>query len=233
MENQPELFDEPVPEPLLELGDVEAWCRRHDLYPVVGVDEAGRGPLAGPVHAAAVVLDLRSSDDDWFAMLDDSKKLTAEQREAAAAVIKERAVAWSVASRDQAQIDRINILQATLRAMEEAVENVARQLKDRLGEAPRRVFIDGNQRVQVAYSQQTLIGGDGRSFHIAAASILAKVARDELMVSYHERWPEYAFDSNKGYGTRAHRDAIAEFGPCPVHRLTFGGVRQHVDRLRA
>lgn len=221
---QPELFSEPVP----ELGDVEAWCRDKRLSPVVGVDEAGRGPLAGPVYAAAVVLDLAEDDRDWFQMLDDSKKLSAEQREAAAVVIKERAVAWAIASRDQASIDEINILQATLRAMEEAIEAVAAALT----EPPRLVFIDGNQRVQVNYPQQTLVGGDGRSLHIAAASILAKVARDELMVGYHERWPEYAFDSNKGYGTKAHRDAIARFGPCPVHRLSFGGVRQHVERLR-
>ena len=217
------LFDQPDP----CLGDVEDWCRENGLNPVVGVDEAGRGPLAGPVYAAAVVLDL-SADHEWFSLLDDSKKLTAEQREAAADMIREHAVAWSVTSRDQRAIDEINILQATLRAMEDAIEEVCGQLDA----SPMRIFIDGNQAVRTTLPQQTLIKGDGRSLHIAAASILAKVERDALMVSLHETWPEYGFDSNKGYGSKSHREAIARFGPSPIHRLSFGGVREHVDRLR-
>lgn len=221
--DQPELFFVETP----TLGDVEQWCRARGLAPVVGVDEAGRGPLAGPVYAAAVVLDL-NGDCDWFCLLDDSKKLTAEQREAAAVEIKERAVAWTVCSRDQAAIDEINILQATLRAMEEAIDRVVEQLEV----PPCRVFIDGNQPVRTSWPQQPLVGGDARSFHIAAASILAKVERDALMAHYHGEWPEYAFDSNKGYATVAHREAIAKYGPCPIHRLTFGGVKEHAARLR-
>jgi ribonuclease HII len=220
--SQSELFEEPG----FELGDVERWCRRRELAPVIGVDEAGRGPLAGPVYAAAVVLD--HDDDDWFSMLDDSKKLSEEQRVEAAAEIKQRAVAWSITWRDAAEIDRINILQASLRAMEEAIEDVCAQLDRR----PARVFIDGNQPVRTSLPQQTLVKGDARSYHIAAASILAKVERDAFMVARHEIWPEYAFGSNKGYPTKAHREAIATFGPCTLHRKTFGGVREHLDRLR-
>lgn len=224
MSRQSLLFEEPGP----ALGDVEAWCLAHDVMPVIGVDEAGRGPLAGPVHAGAVVLDLRADDTSWFELLDDSKKLSPAARETAAVEIKARAVAWAVASRDASAIDELNILQATLRAMEEAIEAVTSTLSVR----PQRVFIDGNQPVLTEIPQQTLIKGDGRSYHIAAASILAKTERDHLMQELHQRWPEYAFDSNKGYGTLAHRKAIEEYGPCPIHRLSFGGVREHVDRLR-
>lgn len=224
MTHQALLFDKVVS----ELGELEDWCRDHGLQPVVGVDEAGRGPLAGPVYAAAVVLDLECGDDAWFELLDDSKKLSPTAREEAAKEITQRAVAWAVASRDAAVIDEVNILQATLRAMEEAIDAVA----DRLASPPERVFIDGNQRVLTPYPQQTLIKGDGRSYHIAAASILAKTARDRMMVQAHERWPEYAFDSNKGYGTVAHRNAIARWGPCSLHRASFGGVREHLARMR-
>lgn len=225
MTEQALLFAEPEP----KLGDVEAWCRTHGIHPVVGVDEAGRGPLAGPVYAAAVVLDLQAADQAWFELLDDSKKLSASAREEAAEAIRENALAWAVAFRDAAAIDEINILQATLRSMEDAVESVHAQL----GETPHRVFIDGNQRIQTDLVQQTLIKGDGRSFHVAAASILAKTDRDRLMLEAHEEWPHYAFDSNKGYGTQAHRRAIAEHGPCPLHRRTFGGVREYLARTTA
>jgi ribonuclease HII len=220
--SQSELFAEPG----FALGDVEKWCRDRDIAPIVGVDEAGRGPLAGPVYAAAVALDLE--DDDWFTMLDDSKKLTEEQRVAAAEQIKERALAWSITWRDAREIDRINILQASLRAMEQAIEEACEQLDA----SPGRVFIDGNQPVRTSLPQQTLVKGDGRSYCVAAASILAKVERDAFMVAHHETWPEYAFDSNKGYPTRAHREAIEEYGPCSLHRQSFGGVREHLDRLR-
>lgn len=220
------LFEADAP---VVIGDLEAWCRTEELWPVVGVDEAGRGPLAGPVYAAAVALDLQTDDDDWFELLDDSKKLTAQARDEAAIEIKERALAWSVTWSDVDVIDDINILQATLRAMEGAIEAVS----EALDEPVRRVFIDGNQRVVTSLPQQTVIKGDGRSYHIAAASILAKTERDRLMIEAHERWPEYAFDSNKGYGTVAHREAIAKFGPCPLHRTSFAGVKEHLDRLRA
>ncbi len=215
-------------EPAAVLGDVERWCVAQRVLPAIGVDEAGRGPLAGPVYAAAVVLDLEAPDRAWFELLDDSKKLSPAARDEAAIAIKECAVAWAVAWRDAERIDEINILQATLRSMEDAIG----QVREGLREDARRVFIDGNQRVNCDLPQQTLVKGDGRSYSIAAASILAKTERDRLMVAAHERWPEYAFDSNKGYGSQVHRNAIIAHGPCPLHRLTFGGVREHVARLR-
>ena len=211
----------------MTLGGVEHWCVEHGLAPVVGVDEVGRGPLAGPVCAAAVVLDL-SADWSWFELLDDSKKLSANAREVAAEQIREHAMAWAVAWRPPHVIDEINILQASLRAMEEALAAVCASLPT----APMRVFVDGKQKIITTVPQQTLIKGDSRSFHIAAASILAKVARDELMERAHRYWPEYGFDSNKGYPTQPHRKAVAEHGPCPLHRLTFGGVRDHANRIR-
>lgn len=220
--SQAELFGEPG----FDLGDVERWCRDRGVAPLIGVDEAGRGPLAGPVCAAAVVLDV-DGDTAWFELLDDSKKLSEKARDTAAEEIKARAVAYAIAFEDARSIDEINILQASLRAMRRAVEEVAA-----LAGAPGLVLVDGNQRVPIALPQQTLVKGDGRSHHIAAASILAKTARDALMLRAHEQWPEYAFHSNKGYGSKAHRDAIAAHGPCPLHRLTFGGVREHVARLR-
>lgn len=210
------------------LGEVEAKCRRAGMRWVIGVDEVGRGPLAGPVYAAAVVLDLERLDAEWIGLLDDSKKLSPHQRERAAEAIREGAVAYSICARDQQVIDEINILQATMRAMEEAIVRVC----EAMGERPDRIFIDGNRPVQSDLPQETVIKGDGRSFHIAAASIVAKVERDRLMVDLHERWPEYNFASNKGYGSREHRDAIALHGPCSLHRLSFGGVREHVARLR-
>lgn len=222
-DNQAELFGEPG----FAIGDVERWCLDHGIARVVGVDEAGRGPLAGPVCAAAVVLD-GDGDTTWFELLDDSKKLSERARDNAAAQIRERAVAYAIAFEDAPSIDEINILQATLRAMKRAIDDVVAQLD----EPPQRVLIDGNQRVAIDLPQQTLVKGDGRSYHIAAASILAKTARDALMYEAHKQWPEYAFQSNKGYGSKAHRDAIAQFGPCPLHRLSFGGVREHVARLR-
>lgn len=221
---QKNLFDAPEP----YLGDVEDRCRREGMRLVVGVDEVGRGPLAGPVYAAAVVLDLGRLDEAWVGGLDDSKKLSPTRREAAAEAIRDGAIAYSICARDERVIDEINILQATMRAMEEAIADVC----EALGTRPDRVFIDGNRPVKIDLPQETVIGGDGRSLHIAAASILAKVARDRLMVDLHERWPEYNFASNKGYGSREHRDAIAVHGPCEAHRLSFGGVREHVERLR-
>lgn len=209
-------------------GEIEQWCCDNGLELIIGVDEAGRGPLAGPVHAAAVALDPRRIDAEWLVGLDDSKKMKEEAREAAADAVREGAIAWAVSFRDPRVIDEINILQATLRAMEESIELVCSAL-DR---APDRVFVDGNQPVRTTLPQQTLIKGDGRSLAIAAASVLAKTIRDEVMRDAHQTWPEYNFASNKGYGSAEHRNAIAEVGPCPLHRLSFGGVREHVDRLR-
>ncbi len=223
MEQAP-LFGEQGP----QQGEIERWCCERGLSLVIGVDEAGRGPLAGPVYAAAVALDPGDWEASWLDGLDDSKKMTEEARELAAERVKEHAIAWSITFRDHAAIDDINILQATLRAMEDAIEEVSRALP----REPDRVFIDGNQSVRTQLPQQTLVKGDGRSLAIAAASVLAKTARDEMMREAHERWPEYNFRSNKGYGSAEHRAAIEEVGPCAIHRLSFGGVRQFADRLR-
>ncbi len=210
------------------IGELEQWCVRQGYRFIVGVDEAGRGPLAGPVYAAAVALDLEALDEAWLEGLDDSKKLDDAAREAAFDLIEASAPAFSIAHSDHRVIDEINILQATHRAMEEAVGRVCEQLEHR----PDYVFIDGNMPVRLDLPQRAVVKGDARSRAIAAASILAKVTRDAVMREHHERWPEYDFASNKGYPTKKHRAAIAEHGPCAIHRLTFRGVREHVDKLR-
>jgi ribonuclease HII len=209
-------------------GEIERWCREQGLKLVIGVDEAGRGPLAGPVHAAAVALDPNACDADWLEDLDDSKKMTEAARERVADAIRENAVAWAIAVRSHDVIDDVNILQATIQAMTEAIEAVASKLDRRVD----RVFVDGNQPVPVSLPQQALVKGDARSLSIAAASVLAKTSRDEMMRRAHERWPEYNFASNKGYGSREHREAIVAHGPCAIHRLSFGGVREHAERMR-
>ena len=217
------------PPPGDELGDAESWCIQRGYSWIIGVDEAGRGPLAGPVYTAAVALDLSCLDEDWLSHLNDSKKLDEDSRRAARDLIEEHAVAFAVDWADPKRIDEINILQATLKSMKSAVDAVVQMLDEPVD----HVLIDGNQRIETELEQLTLVKGDGRSLAIAAASILAKVGRDELMLEYHDRWPEYGFNSNKGYGSQAHRDAIAEHGPCEIHRMTFGGVKEHAHRLRA
>jgi len=211
------------------IGEVEAAAKRLGYDVIIGVDEAGRGPLAGPVTAAAVALDMRALDADWVSELDDSKKLKEEVRERLFDVILDGALATSVVSKSREVIDEVNILQATRLAMKEAIEEVAGALDVPVD----RVYVDGKQFVDITLPQTAVIKGDGRSFHIAAASILAKVTRDREMRAADETWPEYAFAQNKGYGTRAHREAIAEDGPCPLHRSSFGGVREHWERVRA
>lgn len=208
------------------IGELEHWCISQGYRFIIGVDEAGRGPLAGPVHAAAVAIDLHAIDEPWLEQLDDSKKLDKTRREDAFALIQSSAPAFSITSSDHNVIDEINILEATHRAMEAAVAQVCEQLDDR----PDYVFIDGNMPVKLALPQRAVVKGDARSRAIAAASILAKVSRDEFMARHHQEWPEYNFASNKGYPTKQHRQAVARFGPCPIHRLTFGGVREHIDK---
>ena len=180
---------------------------------LAGVDEAGRGPLVGNVVAAAVILDKHKPIDG----LNDSKKLTAKRREQLAEQIRERALAWRVISIDAAEIDRINILQATMLAMKMAVEQ--------LSIAPDHVFIDGNRCPAITVPATAIIKGDARVTAISAASILAKVERDAQMLILHETWPQYGFDKHKGYPTKAHFAALAEHGPCPEHRKSFGPVR--------
>ncbi len=174
---------------------------------LAGVDEAGRGPLAGPVFAAAVVL----GDDVIIEGINDSKKLSEKKREKLYDEICEKATAYCVASVDEATIDEINILQATFCAMRDAVSG--------LGMVPDSVLVDGNKSPGIACT--TVVKGDSKSMSIAAASILAKVSRDRYITKMSEIYPEYGFEKHKGYGTKAHYEAIAEHGICPIHRKTF------------
>lgn len=176
---------------------------------VCGVDEAGRGPLCGPVCAAAVVLPV----DCEIEGINDSKKLSEKKREAIFDVIKEKAIAYSVCMVDAKTIDEINILQATFRAMREAVEGLSVKADIAL--------IDGNQKPGLSIEQRTIVKGDAKSISIAAASILAKVSRDRYMKEADEKYPEYQFAKHKGYGTKLHYEMIAEYGICDEHRRTF------------
>jgi ribonuclease HII len=181
---------------------------------IAGIDEAGRGPLAGPVVAAAVILDPRRPVDG----LRDSKLLTAAQREWLAGAIRERALAWAVAEAAAAEIDRLNILHATLVAMARAVAA--------LGIAPEEAWIDGNRCPDLPCPTRAIVGGDREVAAISAASILAKTARDAMLMELHVRYPLYGFAHNKGYSTKEHLAALARHGPCPEHRRSFEPVRQ-------
>jgi len=180
---------------------------------VAGVDEAGRGPLAGAVFAAAVILDPARP----IAGLADSKALTAARREILAAEIRGYALAWAIASASVEEIDRLNILQATLLAMKRAVE--ALPIPAELA------LVDGNQRPRLACSVRTIVRGDALVPAISAASILAKTARDADLMRMHERFPGYGFDQHKGYGTALHLERLGALGPCIEHRRTFAPVR--------
>jgi ribonuclease HII len=181
---------------------------------VAGVDEAGRGPLAGPVFAAAVVLD----DSRPIHGLRDSKRLSAQARERLHDEIVERAHCWAVGVAEVEEIDRLNILQATLLAMRRAVLG--------LRESPVLVQVDGTQRPALPMAVQTVVRGDASVPAISAASILAKVQRDRLCAELHARHPQYGFDAHKGYPTAAHLDALRRHGACPEHRRSFGPVAQ-------
>ena len=176
---------------------------------VCGIDEAGRGPLAGPVFAAAVIL----PEDLGDLGINDSKKLSEKKRDALFDVIKEKAIAWSVASASEAEIDEINILNATFLAMKRAVEGLS--LK------PDVALVDGNRKPKTGIEEITLVKGDAKSISIAAASILAKVSRDRYLLELHEKYPEYQFNKHKGYPTALHYEMIKEHGISPVHRLSF------------
>lgn len=179
---------------------------------VCGIDEAGRGPLAGPVVAAAVILDPGNPIEG----LNDSKKLTAKRREILAVEIRAKALAWAVAEASVEEIDRINILQASLLAMQRAVEA--------LGIPPVHALIDGNRCPQLACSTEAIIGGDGKVESIAAASILAKTVRDAGMLKLHACYPQYGFDRHMGYPTAFHLQALREYGVSPVHRRSYAPV---------
>ena len=184
---------------------------------IVGVDEVGRGPLAGPVVCAAVVMPL---DEAALVIgVDDSKKLSEKKREQLAEEIKEKAIAYTMVEVSEKTIDEINILEATKLGMKQAVETLV--LPKELGAQPEIVLTDGNMTLDIALPQKSIIGGDGLSYSIGAASIIAKVYRDHLMENYAKEYPMYAFEKNKGYGTAAHIQGIKEHGLCPIHRRTF------------
>lgn len=183
------------------------------LGPVCGVDEAGRGPWAGPVSAAAVILHPRRAPKG----LDDSKKLSALKREALEVEIKAKAVAWGVGFASVEEIEQLNILHATGLAMCRAIEAMAVQ--------PAFALVDGNYAFKLPCAVKTVIGGDGKSKSIAAASILAKVARDRLMAEMDQRYPGYGFAAHKGYRAPIHGKALLELGPCEIHRRSWGPVK--------
>lgn len=185
---------------------------------VAGVDEAGRGCLAGPVTAAAVVFDARADVGEYT----DSKLLSPERREALAAKIRREALAWAVAHRGPREIDRDNVLVATLKAMSRAVAG--------LETAPELILIDGDRAPECRAPVWTVVGGDARIPLIGAASILAKCARDALMRRLHRRFPRYGFASHKGYGTALHKRMLAEHGPCDAHRMSFAPCRLPTSR---
>ena len=189
--------------------EIEDQLYSQGMQTICGVDEAGRGPLAGPVCAAAVILPPHLE----IPGLNDSKKLTDKRRREQFPLIKEKALAYGIAFADHAEVDRVNILQATYLAMERALE----QLSIR----PDIALIDGNRAKEFGLPVQTVVHGDSLSANIAAASILAKVTRDDLMLEMAETYPQYGFEVHKGYGTKAHYEAILQHGPCPIHRMTF------------
>ncbi len=178
---------------------------------IAGVDEVGRGPLAGPVVCAAVIMPL--GETDIIVGVDDSKKLSAKKREELAEKIKSTALAYTMVEVSEKEIDEINILEATKLGMKKALEG--------LKIAPETVLTDGNMTLDISFPQRSVIHGDALSYSIGAASIIAKVYRDKLMDDFAKEYPQYAFDSNKGYGTAAHIQAIKEYGLCPIHRRTF------------
>ena len=188
---------------------IEDECRAQGYTVICGVDEAGRGPLAGPVCAAAVIL----PDHLELPGLNDSKKLSDKKRRELFPLIKEQAVAYGIGLADEKEIDEINILQATFLAMERAIA----QLEGKADLA----LIDGNRAKDFGLPVKTVVKGDSLSASIAAASILAKVTRDDMMEAYAGEYPGYGFEVHKGYGTKAHYAALTEKGPSPIHRMTF------------
>lgn len=184
-----------------------------------GVDEAGRGPLAGPVVAACVVIDRNFKiDSEELALVADSKKLSAKKREKLFSIIKEKALAVEIGLADNTEIDKINILQASFLAMRRAIRKLTIQ--------PDYVLVDGSFRIpKLDKSQTAIIGGDAKVFCIAAASIIAKVSRDWLMGEIDKQYPQYEFIKHKGYGTKRHLEMIAQYGPCPQHRFSFAPIK--------
>ena len=195
---------------------------RQGVAPIAGADEAGRGPLAGPVVAAAVILqpDL-TGNEEWLGLLDDSKRLNATQRERAFEVVQEHALAWAVGSVNPCEIDRIGIGVAALKAMLLAVEALAIR--------PAHLLLDYIHVRQCDYPYDTVVKGDSRSYSIAAASNIAKVTRDRIMAEYEESHPGYGFARHKGYPTPQHLERLREIGPCEIHRRSFRPVAQALE----
>jgi ribonuclease HII len=190
----------------------EYW--RRGVARVGGVDEVGVGPLAGPLVAAAVIL----PPEVPLRGIDDSKKLSANQRERLARGIEDCAMAWGIGIVEVAEVDRLNVFWASVEAMRRAVQSLA--------VTPEQLLIDARRIPDLAIPQQSIVGGDRRSYSIAAASILAKVTRDRIMCDFDRLYPDYGFARHMGYGTRFHLEALARFGPSPIHRQSFVPVRQ-------
>ncbi len=193
---------------------IDLWAIERAIYEegfrlICGVDEAGRGPLAGPVCAAAVILP-RGLEIDG---LNDSKKLTEKKRESLYPLICEKALSYGIAFAEVEEIERENILNATFLAMNRAIGGLTM--------VPDLALIDGNRNRGIRFESRCIIGGDGKCASIAAASVLAKVTRDRKMKELAEQYPQYGFEKHKGYGTKAHYEALRQYGPCPIHRMSF------------
>lgn len=193
----------------INLWEIEDGFYAQGVRSLCGVDEAGRGPLAGPVCAAAVILPRHLQ----LPGLTDSKKLSDKKRRELFPLIQQQAIAYGIGFASEGEIDAINILQATFLAMQRAL--------DQLTVKPELALIDGNREKDFGLPVKTIVKGDSLSANIAAASILAKVSRDDVMLKMAQTYPEYGFEIHKGYGTRAHYAALREYGPCPIHRMTF------------
>ena len=193
----------------INMWEIEEGCRAQGFDLICGVDEAGRGPLAGPVCAAAVILPHGLE----IPGLTDSKKLSDKKRRELVPIIQQEAVSYGIGLASREEIDEINILQATFLAMERALAA--------LSVRPGLALIDGNREKDFGLPVKTVVKGDSLSINIAAASVLAKVTRDDLMLEMAKVYPQYGFEIHKGYGTRAHYDALRAYGPCPIHRTTF------------
>lgn len=204
-------------EKLLWMSTYERDLRRQGICMIAGVDEVGRGPLAGPVVAAAAVL---PQDFDLLGV-DDSKKLSEKRREALYDPILQQAVAYGIGIIENDVIDRVNILEATKLAMKEAVNQACAMLNQKGLAQLQHLLIDGLILKDLPIPQTGIVKGDSKSVSIAAASILAKVTRDRMMLEFHRQYPEYGFDRNKGYGTKVHYEGVALHGLCPLHRRTF------------
>ena len=192
----------------------DLWTLENEIYGegyrlICGVDEAGRGPLAGPVYAAAVILPRGLVLEG----LDDSKKLTEKKREALFDPIREQAIAYGIASASVEEIETLNILNATFLAMNRAIE--------KLSPVPALALIDGNRNTGITFPSRCVVKGDARCADIAAASVLAKVSRDRFMLEMAKQYPRYRFEQHKGYGTKLHYDMLREYGPSPIHRMSF------------